>query len=202
MGVNRNILILGMLACVWPVAALAADLDGDPAALISGSANYQGGQDWTAVVSYAVYAPGDYLGVFSDSDSKFIYAYQVFNDSTSGAVLGSFSVGLLEDAGVVACGDDATYGVAGGESPLLSRFLGTPETSAQWITDLDAGESSTVLIFSSFYGYTWDTGVLIDGGQGFVMDMPTPSAESGVPEPATLSLLALGGLALIRRRRN
>jgi len=205
--VNRAVLVLSVLAVVgWSSAETFAEtptgiLDGDPSALVSGSANYVGGDDWAAVVSYAVFAPGDYLGTFDGSDDLFIYAYQIFNDAASDATLSAFSVGLLEDAGVVACGDDATYGTAGGEAPLLSRFVGSPATSAQWIIDLDADEYSTVLIFSSYYGYTWDTGVLANGGVGHPMPMPTPSAETGVPEPASLAFVILGGLGILGRKR-
>jgi hypothetical protein len=45
------------------------------------------------------------------------------------------------------------------------------------------------------------TEVSLDGGQTWSPDIAPPSLMTATPEPATLSLLALGGLALLRRRK-
>ena len=201
MRTDLRVVFAGLLVCFMSATTFGGVLNGDGAALVSGSLDVIGDSQWAADVDYAVYAPGDYPGIYSGADSKFIYAYQIFNESSSTATLASFSVGLLEDAFVVSCGDDATYGAAGGVSPLLSRLVGSPATSAQWTIDVDAAENTTVLVASSPFGYTFGSAALANGGESATMSVPTPSADLGIPEPATLSLLVLGGLALIRRRR-
>ena len=189
---------VGFVVAAMATMALGTNLNGDPAALISGAADFSSPDDFAAAVEYAVYAPGDYAGVFAGSDEYFIYAYQVFNDPGSAGWLASFTVGLLEGAGVVGYGFDDTYGVLGGEEPLLTRLVGGANpTSVEWVLDEMASDvHSTVLLFSSPFTYTWDTGSIINQGGQDTQPLPTP-----IPEPATMALLGLGAVALVARRR-
>jgi len=191
-----SVLPVGLLLGVFCGPAIAiTTLDGDAAALVSGSQAFVG-VNWTADVDYAVYAPTKYPGSHPDSSSKYIYAYQVFNDSGSTDTLASLTISLLAGAGAANPDDDSTYAVLGGVAPLLSRLAGSPATSVQWVVDVDAGEHSTVLLFSSPYTYTFAAATLADGGVGDTRTLPTP-----LPEPATISLLVIGAAALVRRGR-
>ena len=182
---------LGVLGLIAAVFCTSAD-----ASIIDGSVTFGEPSEWSADVSYAVYAPGTYPGDRADKDTMYVYTYQVFNDASSTATLSSFSVGLLDGAGAVSPDDDPTYGVAGGVAPLLSRLVGSPPTSVQWTIDVDADEHTTLLLFSSPYNYTFKAATVANGGDGDTHLMPTP-----LPEPVSLSLLALGAMALVRRRR-
>ncbi|KKK76030.1 hypothetical protein LCGC14_2867790 [marine sediment metagenome] len=188
--------LLVTLLCVPVVGDVITRLDGDTAAAVSGSVAFSETGEWLADVEYAVYAPGAYPGDHSDSSTQWIYAYQAFCDSGSTMTLASLSVGLLEGSGAASATDDSTHGEPGGVAPLLSRLVGTPPTSVQWTIDVDAGEHTTVLLFSSPYSHTFDSATLANGGDGDTDLLPTP-----VPEPTTLSLLLLGGVVLARRIR-
>ena len=72
------VLVLGLLCS----SASATLLDGDAAALISGTQSFAG-TAWAADVEYAVYAPAAYPGSHTDKNSKYIYAYQVFSGAGS-----------------------------------------------------------------------------------------------------------------------
>ena len=176
-------------------------------ALVSGTEEFHH-TDWTVDVDYAVYEPGKYPGDHCDKDTSYIYAYQIFNDSTSNATLSHFSVGLGEDSGAanprceLNIGDGNEYGEPGGAMPILSQLVGDPPTSVQWIGSGSAplawapGVHSTVLLFSSPYTYTFDSATLSNGGQGDTQSMPSP-----VPEPAVLILLVGGAVPVLLKRR-
>ncbi len=193
----KSAAIMGLVALLFcgPARGAIIYLDGDSAALASGTVVFTQ-PSWDADVEYAVYAPGAYPGTHADKSTKYIYACQVFSDATSQATLASLSIGLLPAASAGGAGDDASYGATGGVAPLLSRVVGSPATSVQWTIDVDANEHSTVLLFSSPYSYTFEPATLTNAGQGDTEQLPSP-----VPEPATIGLLALGTLAMIRRKR-
>lgn len=185
-------LITSLASATW-----GASLATDTSALVKGSVAFTGQPKWSGYVDYAVYAPGVYSGNHVDKSTNYIYAYQVFNNAASTAALSSFTVGLLENAGAANPTYDASTGISGGKASLASSLIGTPPASVFWMLDsVAASEYSTVLLFSSPYSYTFDSATVADGGQGVTQSLPTP-----VPEPATLALIAMGGLAVMHRRR-
>jgi hypothetical protein len=156
-------------------------------------------------VEYAVYAPGNYglSGTDPSGGAHYVYAYQVFNDLLGNVPVSSFSVGLDPTANVASIGSDAGSGTTpGGTAPTASAFSGTPPTSACWYFFLNTidpsptNEYSTVLLFTSPYGPQWAPGSLLDSGLSDRHDLPSP-----MPEPATLALMALGGVGMLLRRK-
>ena len=76
--------------------------------------------------------------------------------------------------------------------------------------DVDLDDASIVLAHWLTAGNTWAEGdfdgngiVMLDDASLLILNWGTglPSAPVVTPEPATLSLLAIGGLAMLRRRR-
>ncbi len=156
-------------------------------------------------VEYAVYAPGQYgkSGTDPSGGTQFVYAYQVFNNLAGNVPVSSFSVGLDPTANVASIGSDAGSGTQPvGTAPTANAFTGVPPTSACWyffLNSIDpppANEYSTVLLFTSPYGPKWAPGSVMDAGLSDKQDLPSPT-----PEPATMALLALGGLGLLMGRK-
>ena len=192
-GVERSltvVLTLGLITC----GAFGTMLDGDAAADISGTVNFAEPGVWDADVEYAVYAPGNYPGTHADKATSYIYAYQVFNAGASTVTLSGLTVGLAPGSGAASPTDDDAYGALGGIAPQLSTLSGT--TSVVWYITSAPAEHTTVLLFSSPNDYTFGPATVADGGEGDTQSLPTP-----IPEPATLSLLAVACLPLLRRRR-
>lgn len=192
---STSYLLAGVLVVLAVfVSGAYGSLVGDPAALTSGSQSF-GTPVWAATVEYAVYAPGMYPGAQADKASDYVYAYQVFSDAASIYNLDQFSLSLATGAFVVHAGFDSTFGTLAGIDPLLSTFIGTPPSTGTWALDIPAGQHSSVLTFASPNTYTLTSAIVANGGNGASHPLPSP-----LPEPATISLLVLGGLAAIRRR--
>lgn len=202
---QRRIVQFTVVAVVCAVAGgavLAADTIADDYAegyaLVSGTVSFVGDSDWTGYVDYAVYAPDEYtsLGDHPDEETKYIYAYQIFNDSTSTVTVSHLSIGLASDAGADNVWYDTTYGESGGSIPVLSWLVGNPPGSVQWVGSWAPGTHSTVLLFSSPNNYTWDSATMANGGKGDTHDLPSP-----LPEPAVLILLCGGIVPMLLKHR-
>ncbi len=205
----------------WGAAALAAAgiviVISSPtqAALLSGDPNalpaWQGTQSFfntdgfftlDVTVDYAVYAPGQYGGTDPSGGTQFVYAYQVSNNANPVSVgVSQFSVGLIPGSGAANQGEDASVGAPGLPGGISPDAQSLGATGARWffIADtVDFADHSTVLLFTSPNAPQLVSATVADGGLSDVSMMPSPGIE--VPEPATLALLGLGGLAFAVRR--
>ena len=193
--------------------------------LLSGIDPFIGYYKVAADVDYAVYAPGQFdltFGAGSDPSggTEYVYAYQMHNrDASESSTIKSLSVGLDGDSGrpghlaeplngsplgYVSFLDDVLFGDFGLD-PDDSRAVppsGPPSpTSMRWdfeqnnLPTLLPGMSSDILLFTSPAEPEWDSGTL-DAAWAGSGSLPSPS-----PEPATMGLLALGGLAILKRRK-
>ena len=200
------ILKLGLVFSAFVIVGLSSSathampLNGDSAASTSGLMNVQvmestGQLD--ANIEYAVYAPGSYPGTDPSAGSNWVYAYQVFNNSTGSVDLSQLSVGRLPGSTVNNVGHDPSYGtLSAGHIPTLML-----QTSSSVIWNflnslIDPGEFSDVLLFTSPNSWSMGPGSIQNGGLAQTTTLPTP-----VPEPATMLILSLSSMAMIGMRR-
>lgn len=156
-----------------------------------------------ADLSYAVYEPGDFTLSFPGEvvdPTHYVYAYQVDSVSSTvysgiygGAYVQAFSINIQGDEQITAATSVA------GSGTVAPNTGGVVPTSVSWdfIGGLiTPGNSSEVLYYTSPFGPEFDNSALSGTASFFdEQQVPTP-----VPEPASLALLGLGGLAMLRRR--
>jgi len=196
-------LALGFLAAVavTGTSAGAGVLDGHASAFNDGNGPAAGA--WTAstafdnlagvagTIDWTVFGPGSLpFAGFAPGAGELTYTFQIF--STGAAAIHSLTLSD-PNSGMSSIG---TLALAG-EAPI-STLLGS---QAEWnFSGLDAGENSVGLAFSSIK--TPDTlfGIVVNGGS-FAIAIPLPVPGSvDIPEPASMALLGLGGLVMLRRR--
>ena len=198
---KRNFWI-GLVIAVSAATAGAGDLDGhadafdDGSTVWSGSTSFDNGVGVAGYVDWAVFAPGDfpYPGTgYAPTAGEMVYTYQLF--STGADAISSFSVALENPADNIGSFSGLT-----GDAVINTVLL--PGVKAEWqFAGVTTNSNSEGLAFSSPYVPKDLFGLAVNGGTfSVVIPLPTPS-DVEIPEPATLSVLALGGVALIRRRR-
>jgi hypothetical protein len=150
--------------------------------------------------------------VFTNGSGQYVYLYQINNTGTSGAS----SVELFTLWPFTGANDSTVAGSLSG--PLPAAFLSIPsqdpkprafvkplssgpQISFYYTLDddkaIDPGEHSVVMYVASPLSPDMIDGNVIDGSIG------TGEVLGPLPEPATLALLSLGGVAvLLKRRRN
>jgi hypothetical protein len=211
--IKANITIF--LVCAFVFAASAeTTLSGDPAAITGDPAaitDFTGMASFDITVStvnlkadieYAVYAPGTYSGKDLTGGSKYIYAYQIFNNPRANVAIDFFSVGISNGVTIDNIYTDNTYGYLPGSGidPSLSTIFAQSAGFVFAAQSLDKRDWSNVLIFTSTYSPTMGFGTLSGGGVCGMAALPTLST-SPIPEPATIALLLPAILIFTSNRR-
>ena len=177
-------------------AAAFNDGNGPSGGAWTGSTSFNNGQGLVGYVDWAVFGPGSfpYVG-YTPTAGELAYSYQVF--CTGSLAVTSFSASLDNVADSI-----GTFGDLTGDSPTNMNLFPAPFGSASWsFAGIATGGNSEGLVFSSIKVPKNLFGSTIDGGTGAIV-IPLPSPDvTDVPEPATMSLLALAGVALLRRRK-
>ena len=206
--------------------AAAGVLETDPNALsgwrgdvdLQGSAPFGLPGSVNVDLDYAVYAPNPEASHFDatfgagadpSDGTEYVYAYQAFNRAGGSAVT-ALTVGLDGDEPFnmgPPLGHIGFLAGTGDVSPSTS-YLAPPDgstapTSARWafltVPYLPITLGSDVLFFTSPVAPEWDSATAL-GAWAATGQVPSPSDGSSIPGPATLGLMSLGGLALLRRR--
>lgn len=190
------LLAAGILS--FPALAGLARLP-EPASGYSGTSYYQG-----ARLDYAVYdttLTADALALDAPGEGRYIYAYQVFNVSYSSSAIGFLSLYGIEEGAITSIENVGSVEDDGGIEPTDNTLNSTKTIATYEFAngDLVVGENSWFLTIRS------------DGkpkAGTFTLSAPTdddavvPDDDSSeVPEPATLGMLLLGAVSMLRRCR-
>jgi hypothetical protein len=183
--------IAGLFISTW---AQAGPLNGAAGALSSGSTTFDNGATLKGYVDWAVFNPGTfpYAG-YTPTSGELSYAYQIF--VTGAAPVSSFELVLTDPADNI-----GNFPLSGGTAPNSQTL--TSMTSAKWtFPGIPSGGNSTGLAFSSPRIPQSLFATVVDTGQStWVIPLPSPG-PNGIPEPASLSLAAMGCVVLGLRRR-
>jgi hypothetical protein len=187
--------IVGLFISTWAQAGPLANDQAEFGAITSGSTPFDNGGTLKGFVDWAVYNPGafPYAG-YTATSGELSYAYQIF--VTGAAPVSSFELVLTDPADNI-----GNFALAGGMAPSSQTL--TSMTSAKWtFGGIPSGGNSNGLSFSSPRLPQSLFATVVDTGQStWVIPLPSPG-PNGIPEPATLSLAAMGSLMLgLRRRR-
>jgi hypothetical protein len=156
-----------------------------------------GGPSRSGYVDYKVYYPQAYTGALDAVEGDhFVYAYQVFNDSTSDLSIESFIVSLKYGGVVGSIG----YASGGGINPWITSPSGS-ESAAYffYLNAIGAEDNSSVLWFSNASGPIAGSAT-VNGSDKFV---EVDGVMVPVPEPVSCLLFGVSGvyLAFSRRRK-
>jgi hypothetical protein len=212
----RCLLVLAIsLSNVSASVASILPLDGNPNALVSGTETFSNGI-LNADIEYAVFGPGVFTsgavgGVFGNPQlggfnpaGDYVYAYHIGNSGST--PISSLQVSLASGGFFTDLGEDAFADPLGISPSVITpvvngaMYVFNPNLLGQ----IEAGQSSSVLLLSSPQSYQFTTASILDSGLGATGALPTPGPETNpVPEPAAiytwLGLAMLGGMVVLYR---
>ena len=199
---RSSVAVLAVLAL--SATAFGGALDGhasafdDGSTVWTGSTAFDNGTGVAGYVDWAAFTAADFNAAFggtgyTPNTGELVYAYQLFNTGTDS--ISSFSMALQNPASNV-----GSFTGLAGDAVTGTVFI--PLSKAEWqFSGIATSGNSEGMAFSSPMIPKDLFGIVVNGGTfSIVVPLPTPS-ENEIPEPATMSVLALGGLALLRRRR-
>lgn len=191
------------LVLVFAPVASAGILDGHADAYSgwTGSVPFVSGT-LTGDIDYAVFTAADFNANFGGAGyapgDDLVYAYQVFN--TGIVFLSAEIVGIANPANTIGTFNDLNVAGDKDASDLGFDLSGNAFWQFDAPNEIETGESSWGLAFSSPNTPMSGIGVVLNGGQNALqLDIPTPGADP-IPEPGSLLLLAVGALAARSRR--
>jgi hypothetical protein len=140
-------------------------------------------------------------GISKPSDDRYIYAYQIINDSTSQdislfSLLDKAKNPLSQQIMHSSCAQSDGYSSSIAPSPKVSADQGIWTWSASTGL-LGAGKNSWYLIFSSNYAPTRGSFNVEAASES---DPIVPGSENPIPEPCTLALFSIGSALFAARR--
>lgn len=198
--ITLKVLPILLAACILSIPAFAGltRLPEPADGKTFGTGFYQGTR-----LDYAVYdttLPADALKFDNaPGQGRYVYAYQLFNSSNSSAI-GFLSLHGIEEGAIAAASDVGSIEDDNGVAPT-DRFLNAKKTVATYAfgnTGLSIGKNTWFLTIRS-------DGKPKIGSFTFAppsdSDIVVPDADTTVPEPATMSLLLLGAVSMLRKRK-
>jgi hypothetical protein len=145
--------------------------------------------------STRVYAPGKFLGSWVGYDA-FRYDFTVSNTGNAGPGWDQVKISGLYN-GSPATAVWWTNSLSGDKTDWLNR---TASLSSPWPNVQSDVPGPINDVWASILNNVTEVNILMDTFNGITETTGLDNARL-TPEPATLSLLALGGLALLRRRK-
>jgi len=182
-------------------------LGGSPTIVDTSTLGFTGLNTFSNVVFTGHETTTVYSGDTNNGFGGLTFVYNLSNDLTSTDAIDRVSLsgfaGFATDVGFIDPG--GTFEPVAVTRSTNGDIIGFDFSALGLGSDdiLQGGTSSFLVVRTNAPFDIPDTMTIIDGGSGTASSFgPLPGGGSGTPEPASLGLIGLGSLALLRRRRS